>query len=128
MTDIYSGKTAQEWHDIALTWKRRAMNAEIRLATAERDADLLADRLLEGEPTFEPADCTCGLTGNHLAAHVPSCPLRKLQSQPRWSGRDGERWSKHSRWVQSMLDKYPHLFCRHCTRLGSECQCDEGIR
>lgn len=54
MSEYYLSKTAQEWHDVALEWKRRAMDAEIRLATAERDADLLADRLIESSEGFEP--------------------------------------------------------------------------
>ena len=43
----YLEKTAKEWHDIALVWKRRALDADIRAKTAERDADMLADRLIE---------------------------------------------------------------------------------
>ncbi len=54
MGELYINKTAQEWHDIALEWKRRALNAEIAAKTAERDADLLADRLIEESEGFEP--------------------------------------------------------------------------
>jgi hypothetical protein len=43
----FAGKTANEWHDIAVTWKTRALNAEMERDVAQRDADLLANRLLE---------------------------------------------------------------------------------
>lgn len=52
-SNVYVGKTAKQWHDEALDWKRRALNAEIRASMAERDADLLADRLIEGSEGFE---------------------------------------------------------------------------
>lgn len=44
---VFSGHTAQEWHDIALDWKRKAKHWEAEAKTATHDADLLAERLIE---------------------------------------------------------------------------------